>query len=243
MIDIHSHLLPGIDDGAATIGQSLELARHAVADGITHMVITPHIQPGVYDNDIASITTAFELFRDMLLENSVALHVAMAAEVRICPEIITMLDRDTLPLFVAADGAKTMLLELPHSHVPPGTEKMLQWLIAQGIQVLIAHPERNKGILKDYSRAGRFVDLGCMLQVTSGSLSGRFGVPPQQAARYMLEQGWVSVLATDAHNMRSRPPELSDGLAAASALAGEAAAKKLVQSAPWSLVGGMFGGA
>jgi len=241
MIDIHSHLLPGIDDGAATIEQSLQLARHAVADGITHMVITPHIQPGVYDNDIASITTAFERFRAMLLKHSIALHVAMAAEVRICPEIFTMLDMGAVPLLVAADGERTMLLELPHSHVPPGTEKMLQWLIDQGIRVLIAHPERNKGILKDYSRAGRLVDLGCMLQLTSGSLSGRFGMPPQQAARYMLEQGWVSVLATDAHNMRSRPPELSDGLAAARALAGEVVAKKLVESAPWSIVGGMFG--
>ena len=240
MIDIHCHLLPGIDDGASDIGQSMELARHAITDGITHMVFTPHIQPGVYDNNKPSIAAALELFETALAADSLSLKVAWAAEVRICPEILPMLEDDQLPLFKAADGHHTILLELPHSHVPPGTDQMIAWLQRNNIQVLIAHPERNKGILKDYSRAERLIHAGCMLQVTSGSLSGRFGQPPLQAAQYFLEQGWVDLLASDAHNLKSRPPELSDGREAAAALAGAAVAESLVHERPWSLVAGMF---
>jgi len=92
MFDIHCHLLPGIDDGATTLEQSLDLARFAVADGITHTVTTPHIQPGVYDNNLATITDAFKLFQAALIDNNIDLHVAMAAEIRLCPEILPMLD-------------------------------------------------------------------------------------------------------------------------------------------------------
>jgi len=240
MIDIHSHLLPGIDDGAVDVGQSMALAAHAINDGITHMVFTPHIQPGVYDNAKESIAPALGRFRQALEAHGLKLHTAMAAEVRICPEILSMLDADTIPLFIAADGKRTMLLELPHSHVPPGSDQMIRWLMRNGIQVLIAHPERNKGILKDYSKAEALVNMGCMLQVTSGSLAGRFGAPPQQAARHFLEQGWIDLLASDAHNLKFRPPELSDGRAAVLDVLGEAAALRMVVDAPMALVGGMF---
>jgi len=128
MYDIHCHLLPGIDDGAINLEQSLALARHAVADGVTHMVVTPHIQPGMYENNCASITRAFERFQAGLREHHIPLYIAMAAEVRLCPEILPMLDKGDIPLFEAIDGHKTMLLELPHSHVPPGTEQMINWL-------------------------------------------------------------------------------------------------------------------
>jgi len=240
MIDIHCHLLPGIDDGASTIEQSLDLARHAIADGITHVVVTPHIQPGVYDNNLDTISRAYALFVEALDKNDLQLKVAMAAEVRLCPEIIPMLEAENLPLFVSSEGKRTILLELPHSHVPPGKERLIQWLQVYNINVLIAHPERNKGIMSNYSKAKRLFDMGCLLQLTSGSVSGRFGEPPRRAAQYMLQQGWVSLLASDAHNLRSRPPELSDGKAAAMDFVGTRDAGEMVLENPWQLVGGMF---
>ncbi len=241
MIDIHCHILPGIDDGAANIEQSIILARHAVADGIRYMVVTPHIQPGVYDNDATTITTAFAMLVAALKTHHIALNVAMAAEVRLCPEILPMLEDDDFPLFVASDGTKTILLELPHSHIPPGTLQLIRWLQNQCIHVLIAHPERNKEIMNDYHKAQPFVDMGCKLQLTAGSVSGRFGTPPRLAAEYMLKQNWVSVLASDAHNMRSRPPQLSDGYRAAAAIVGKETAHHFVRTNPWRIVGGMFG--
>ncbi len=241
MIDIHCHLLPGIDDGAADIAQSLALARHAVSDGMTHLVCTPHIHPGVYDNDICSISRAFALFSEALEINNIPLQINWAAEVRLCPEVMGLLDAGRLPLFRGAGGKQTVLLEFPHSHVPPGSEQLLKWLIANGVQVLIAHPERNKTLMRHVDRVTAFVEMGCLLQVTSGSLSGRFGPPARQAAEQMLLRGQVGVLASDAHNLRARPPELSDGLAVAAALIGLARANELVLDRPKQLVCEMFG--
>ena len=240
MIDIHCHLLPAIDDGARCLDQSLALAHHAVADGITHMVVTPHIHPGVYDNDKASISRVFESFRAALTDHRIQLQVAMAGEVRLCPEILPMLEKNHIPLYVDGAGKKTILLELPHSHVPPGTEQLLKWLLEHDIGVVIAHPERNKEIMRNYHRVESFLDLGCKLQVTAGSVSGRFGEPPHQAAVYMLKKGWVHVLASDAHHIKSRPPELSDGLNAAKGYVGAAYANQLVLDAPAQITAGMF---
>jgi len=240
MIDIHCHLLPAIDDGARNVKESIALARHAVADGITHMVLTPHIQPGVYDNNTTTISTAFALFQAALDENHIELDIAMAAEVRLCPEILPMLEGGHIPMYVDSSGKKTILLELPHSHVPPGTEQLLKWLLVYDIGVLIAHPERNKEIMRNYHRVEAFIEMGCLLQVTSGSISGRFGEPPRKAAAYMLKQGWVDVLASDAHNLRSRPPELSDGRGVAAASLGFEKARRLVFEMPKKIAGGMF---
>lgn len=240
MFDIHCHLLPGIDDGATDIQQSLALARHAAADGITHVVVTPHIQPGVYDNNLNTISDAFEFFQTALLENRIALNAAMAAEVRLCPEILPMLEAGTLPLFVGENGQKTMLLELPHSHVPPGTEQMIRWLFRHDVGVLVAHPERNKELMRNFAKLESLVDLGCKMQVTAGSIAGRFGEPPRAVAEHILKQGWCDLLASDAHNLQHRPPQLSDGEIAAAAIIGREKARALVADVPRSIVGGMF---
>lgn len=240
MIDIHCHLLPGLDDGPSTMEKSLALARYAVVDGITHMVVTPHIQIGTYDNNLSSISAAFELFVASLEEAGIELNVAMAAEVRLCPEILSILEQGNLPLYISPEGKQTLLLELPHSHLPPGTDQALKCVLAQGIGVVIVHPERNKEIMLDYNKVEAFIDMGCMLQLTSGSLSGRFGEPPRMAAEHMLQHGWVDLLASDAHNLQYRPPQLSDGKQAAAAIIGEDRADKLVFENPWKVVGGMF---
>ena len=240
MYDIHCHLLPGIDDGATTIEQSLALVRHAVADGITHIVTTPHIQPGVYDNNLVSISQTFALFQAAVEEQKINVKLAMAAEVRLCPEILPMLDDGLLPLFVAKDGTKTILLELPHSHVPPGTEQMIRWLLRQKIAVLIAHPERNKELMCNYEKVEALVEEGCKLQLTSGSVAGHFGNQARIAAEHILMQGWASVIASDAHNLRSRPPQLSDGQLAAATIIGKEQAAALTGVAPELLVSGMF---
>jgi len=240
MYDIHCHLLPGIDDGASNLEQSLALARHAVADGITHMVVTPHIQPGVYENNRASIMAAFECFQSGLIKHDIPLHIAMAAEVRLCPEILPMIEKDDIPLFETIDARKTMLLELPHSHVPMGTDQMIAWLFRQDIDVLIAHPERNKELMRKQDKIAMLHDLGCQFQVTARSVTGGFGRPSQQVAEYILEQGWCDVLASDAHNLQHRPPELSHAQKAAAEIIGEAAAAKLTHTTPEIMVAGLF---
>jgi len=240
MIDIHCHLLPGIDDGAGTMEQALALADLAAADGITHMVVTPHIQPGTYNNKAASIRQVFELFKAAVADRGMALQLAMAAEVRICPEILPMIAEGSIPFFISPDGTRTLLLEFPHSHIPPGSDKMIHWLRSKGIGCLIAHPERNKELMGNIDKLQPLINMGCKLQLTAASVAGHFGEPPRKAAIQLLERGWVDLLATDAHNARHRPPELNAGRLAAALIVGDDVARDLVSRGPWSLVGGMF---
>jgi len=242
MLDIHCHLLPGIDDGPRTLDQSIRLARHAVDHGITHAVLTPHIQPGRYNNDVESIFRAGVAFRMALGLHSIPLQVALASEMRICPELITMIRQDDFHKVCVGEieGANVLLLEFPHSHIPPGSEQLIQHLIDHNIRPLSAHPERNKVIHHQPSRLASFVSMGCLIQLTAGSVAGYFGSRSKKCARYFLKQGWVNVLATDAHNLHSRPPELSEGVSAAAEIIGREAADKLVNDAAFEIAGCKF---
>jgi len=240
MLDVHCHLLPGIDDGAHCLKDALELARYSVACGITRAVMTPHIQPGQYNNSSENIAAAVDSFRSALLKHDIALQIAAGAEVRVCPEIMDMVAAGHIPFLGESEGYKVMLLEFPHSHILPGSEQLVSWLMEHHIRPLIAHPERNKGIHANPDKIIPFMSMGCLLQVTAGSVVGSFGKSSRLCAEYFLNQGWVEILATDAHNIQYRPPDLLGGLQAASALIGEDAAHKLVYENAWAIAGDRF---
>ena len=240
MIDLHSHLLPGIDDGAPDLATALQLAKVALADGITHMVCTPHIHPGRYDNTPQTIEQALAELRAGLAEQQLALQVSAAAEVRFGMELMLAVKQQQIPFLGLWQQRPVLLLEFPHGELPFGAERLTQWLLQQGIQPMIAHPERNKGLLRDPSKIKPLVQQGCLFQVTAGAVAGRFGQPAQDLAERFLAEGLVTILASDAHNLENRPPVLSEGLAAASALLGEAEAYKLVQDNPWQLAQSKF---
>src|SRR5258708_15303818 len=141
MIDLHCHFLPGIDDGAQTLADGIALAQAAVADGITYSVMTPHIDPGRYQNTRSTIETAFRDFRLALRKARVPLHIGMAAEVRLSPDIVALLSQNELAFLGELDGHRIMLLEFPHSHIPPGADKLIERLLKERIKPLIAHPE------------------------------------------------------------------------------------------------------
>ncbi len=243
MIDLHCHMLPGIDDGPDTLEEALALCRHAVASGITHSVVTPHVHPGRYENDAASILSAVSVLRDALVREGIPLQLGHSGEVRISAEILPMVLANRIPFHGEWKGKRVLLLEFPHSHILPGSDKLVKWLLQRNIIPMIAHPERNKDIMRDVSRMHEFVQMGCLFQVTSGSLSGRFGEIAEQRAKEIVAEGWATVLASDAHNLKARPPELADGLAVAIELLGEEAALRLVQDNPWEIVACQFEGA
>lgn len=235
MIDLHNHLLPGIDDGAEDVERSLELARIAVADGISHLVCTPHIHPGRYENTPETIAAALAEFEAALQNAGLDLKVSSAAEVRFGLELMDGVARNAVPFLGEWQGRKVLLLEFPHSEVPFGAEKLTAWLISRNILPMIAHPERNKGIMKSRSRLKPFLDQGCLLQVTAASVAGRFGQSCQEVSEELLKDGKVTILATDAHNVEHRPPCLKEGVKAAAALIGDKAAAQLVTTNPWSI--------
>lgn len=235
MIDLHSHLLPGIDDGAPDLATALELAKIAVKDGITHMVCTPHIHPGRYDNTPASIAQALTELQQGLAEQQINLVISAAAEVRFGMELMLAVKQNSIPFLGEWQGKPVLLLEFPHGEIPFGAERLTAWLIQQGIKPIIAHPERNKGLLRAPEKLKPFLEQGCLLQVTAGAVAGRFGEAAQELAHTLLKEDKVTILASDAHNIEHRPPILSQGRDAAAAIIGEVAAQRLVVDNPWQI--------
>lgn len=240
MIDIHSHLLAGIDDGAQTISESVALCRYAVNNGITHSVFTPHIHPGRYENTRCTIEPVFNRLQAALQEAAVPLKISYAAEVRISVEMMAMIEQDQIPFLGYYQDNKLLLLEMPHSHVMPGSQKLIDWLLKRNIRPVIAHPERNKELLMDYSKVLPFVQQGCLLQLTAASVAGNFGSRCQDFARYLVEHNLVSYVATDAHNLQHRPPDLKQCMTPLRHWAGQERAEQLVKTNAWKIVRSRF---
>ena len=232
MIDLHCHILPALDDGAQNLVDSIELVKLAIADGITHAVCTPHIQLGRFDNNLDTIATAFDLLVTQIKSQQLNIALAFAAEVRICPEIMLLSKQNKLPFIGKWQNTDVLLLELPHSHIPPGTDQLIKWLHKHKITPMIAHPERNRDIIADYNKFDMLCKLGCLFQMTAGSLCGQFGEAVQAISAKMLIEDKITILATDAHNIKRRPPSLLAGRNAAAELIGDQKANSLVYDTP-----------
>lgn len=240
MIDVHCHLLPGIDDGPETMDESLALANMAVEKGITHSILTPHIHPGRWDNEALSIRSSMETFRLALQDKKIPLIVGMSGEMRVGLEALQMVANHQVPFLGKWGSNYVVLLEMPHSHIPTGMQQMVQWLLQRNIRPMIAHPERNKDVLRRLDKIQPLIGLGCLFQVTAGSIAGRFGSTARDRARQLLEMGVVTVLATDAHNLKRRPPYLDEGRDAAAVIVGSEMANRLVVDNPWKIVSCQF---
>lgn len=240
MIDLHNHLLPGLDDGAADMDEALAMAELAVADGITHMMCTPHIRPGRYDNDVPGIQAALEEYRRALDQAGIPLAVAAAAEMHFDLQLLERVENDTLPMLGHWKGQPVVLLEFPHSYLPAGAERLTEWLLARGITPLIAHPERNRDLVADPGRLGPFLDQGCLTQITASALLGQFGERAQAVGEALIDAGDATCIASDAHNAGNRPPGLSVVTAAVTERVGPERARALTRDNPWRIVAGHF---
>jgi protein-tyrosine phosphatase len=195
-------------------------------------VLTPHIHPGRYENTRSTIEQAFKNFRLALRKAHVPLHIGMAAEVRLSPDILALLSQNEVPFLGELDGYRIMLLEFPHTQITRGADKLVERLLKHGIRPLIAHPERNQDVIRDLSKIEPFVEMGCFLQITAGALVGRFGRAPQRRALQLLELDVFKILASDAHNLDGRRPLLREGMEAAARVIGAPAAHDLVNRNP-----------
>lgn len=239
-IDIHSHLLPGLDDGAANLSTALNMARIALKQGVSYCVCTPHIEPGRFDNDKESINASLVLFKKALQEQGIALNVAAAAEVHFGLEILSGVRNDAIPFLGEWEGKQVMLLEFPHGHVPYGSEDLTKWLLASNVVPIIAHPERNRGFIKQPSRLDVFLQQGCLTQVTAASFFGRFGNSAQALAEELALQKKITVIASDAHNIETRPPLFSEAVDRIEELGGPGMAELWMITNPWRMAGVLF---
>ena len=208
MIDLHSHILPGIDDGARSLDIALEMAQQAVDGGVRHMVCTPHIHKGYFDNSLSSIKFAFEGFQKAVNDASIPLSLSYAAEVRVNELIPIWYKQSELPFLGQYNDKHILLLEMPHSHVPQGLEVLIKWLLKNNVQPLIAHPERNRELLAEQHKFSWLQRQGCMFQVTAGALTGRFGEKAEDFALSMMRSKAFHVVASDTHDLVRRPNDM-----------------------------------
>lgn len=233
MFDLHCHLLPGIDDGAVDLDMALAMARLAVADGITTVACTPHIYPGMYDNDATGIRAAVAALQAELDARDIRLALVDGADVHLDPDLVGGIRAGRIPTLA---GSRYLLLEPPHHVAPPRFEESVFELMVAGYVPVITHPERLSWIEGSYDTFARLVRGGAWMQVTAGSLGGHFGKRPQYWAERMLDEGLVHLLATDAHHPRRRPPLLREARELAARRLGEQEATHLVETRPQGIL-------
>jgi protein-tyrosine phosphatase len=241
MIDIHSHILPGLDDGARSWEEALKMARLAVEDGIRIMVATPHLFPGRSNdmegvNDKPAIRARIEEFKEKLSQEQIPLEIMPGCDVHLCLRALDLLEEDRI--YTINDTRSYILLELPDMSFPPGMEDICFRLQSKGITPVITHPERHFLILEMPDKLKRLLDLGCLAQITASSILGRFGRRIARFTRDLLKKGYVHVVASDAHDTRKRPPVMRRAVEEAARIVGKDRAWDMVTTIPDRIIKG-----
>ena len=233
MIDLHCHILPGIDDGAADLSVSLEMARMFVADGVSAVAATPHILPGLYANTGEQIRAAIFSLQERLDEEGIPLRLVSGADNHIVPDFVSELRSGHL---LSLADSRYVLVEPPHHIPPPRMEELFFNIQVAGYVPILTHPERLTWIKSHYGMIERLARGGVLMQITAGSLAGSFGRNARYWAERMLAEGHVHILATDAHDTERRPPNLGLGRDLAAKSVGSDEAMKMVFSRPSAIL-------
>ena len=202
LIDIHSHILFGVDDGPKTMEQSLEMLMQAEKEGITDILATSHVCHPQYHVHSANVLQQVPQLQRTLDDQGIKLKIHAGHEVRMTNDLLEKLEiKEVLPLA----NSHFLLLELPSSNVPIYTKDMIVLLKSRGITPIIAHPERNKAIAEKPSRLERLIREGAVAQITAGSLAGHFGKAVQKLSLDLVRANLVHTYGSDAHNLTTRP--------------------------------------
>ncbi|KPD05600.1 hypothetical protein AM501_25290 [Aneurinibacillus migulanus] len=203
-VDIHNHILWGLDDGAQSPEETLALARDAVQNGITHVIATPHHMDGKYENPASSIMQRVDEANRLLTEHEVPLTILPGMELHLYGEIVQDFRAAKQTLLTLNHTQSYVLLELPYDHVPAYTERLLFDLQMDGYIPVIAHPERNHAIRERPSTLYRMVERGVLAQITAASVAGKFSDKYQEISRKLIEHNLIHFIASDAHNVTRR---------------------------------------
>jgi protein-tyrosine phosphatase len=197
--DMHSHLLPGIDDGAPDLDTSIHLIKGMMSLGIKKIITTPHIYPDLYPNTPETIEAAYQLLREKMVEEELDVDIRYAAEYFIDDYFLERLQKGQRLLPIHNNW---VLLEISFISPPPELNHVLFDLVTGGYQPILAHPERYSFYHRDKEVYNRFRDQGCLLQINLLSLIGYYGRPVQDTAFYLVEEGLVDLVGTDLHHVR-----------------------------------------
>ncbi|WP_312098335.1 CpsB/CapC family capsule biosynthesis tyrosine phosphatase [Niallia sp.] len=201
MIDIHCHILPGVDDGAATIEDSVAMANAAVKEGITTIIATPHHKNNQFSNSKSSILTKVNDLNTVLIQENIPLTILPGQEVRIYGEVLEDYYKEEI---LTLNHTKYLFIEFPSSSVPRYAERLLYELQTEGIIPIIVHPERNKELQEKPDLLYQFVKNGALTQVTASSIVGQFGKNVKKFSERLIEHNLTHFVASDAHNVHNR---------------------------------------
>ncbi len=235
MIDLHTHILPGLDDGPADMGEAVALCAEAARDGIETMVATPHMFDGVYDVARDDVLAGVKALQERLDGEGIPLEIMPGGETHITVDLPALLERgEALTL---GDYGKYVLLELPHDVAPPGLEEFLLDLRLRGFRAVIAHAARNYSFQYRPERVETIVRAGHFVQITATILTGDLGRGPYDCAIKLLKEGLCHVVASDCHP-GFRPPGLSGARKRVEKLAGRELADRIFDWNPRAVLAG-----
>jgi protein-tyrosine phosphatase len=232
VIDLHSHILPGVDDGARTLGEARELARRAASEGITAIAATPHVRDD-YPTTCEQMESGVTALREDFAAEGIPLEVLPGGEIEL--SLLWQLVPDELERFSLAGTRRYVLVEFPYWGWPRGLDLAISLLLGRGLRPVLAHPERNPDVQDRPERLLAAVEAGALVQVTAASLDGRLGAAARVAGERLLELKLVHLLASDAHGPHVREAGLS---AAAEALHDPELARYLTVEAPATIASG-----
>jgi protein-tyrosine phosphatase len=235
MVDLHLHLLPGIDDGSPTLDISIAMARMAASDGITHSIATPHASHR-YSFDPAVNLERLNELREALAQEAIPLNLATGCDFHISYDNVQ--DAIEHPKKYTLNGTDYLLIELPDHGLSPNLTETFYELRLAGMIPILTHPERNPTLQKDPSRLADWLRDGMLLQVTTSSVLGNMGKSAQRLAHQLLRDRWVHFLATDAHNIERRPPLMREAMEFVAEKYGEAYAYSLCVANPLAVFEG-----
>ena len=230
-IDLHAHILPGLDDGPETLEESIKMAQMALDQGICKVVATPHVTEGVFDNDKDVILEKTRELQEALKQEEIPLEVIPGAEIHISDNIIRLLEQDKL--LTINNGGKYILLELPHYQpIPPYLDTLIFTLSLKGIRVIIPHPERTSSIQENPNILFPLINQGVLIQGTLSSFIGHFGEKAQRTAVLLLRNRMIHLLSTDMHSVGGRLKYFTRALKKTEELLGKEVVCPMVTSVP-----------
>ena len=236
MIDLHCHILPGIDDGPELLNESIEMCRIAANDGISKVACVPHHVVGKYNNNREKIIKCVEKLQASIDSENIPLTLYPGCEIRLDLNLVEKIKAGEL--LTMNDSGRYITLELPNEALPKNIEEIISSLIFAGIIPIVAHPERNHAIQNDPEILYQLVQLGALAQLTASSLTGRVGSRIEKFSTLLLEHKLAHMLVTDAHSSKQRRPTLSKGLKRLKEVVGEKAAMDMIEAIPEKILNG-----